>query len=152
MNRSIPKQLESYEFKSGFVLVDIFAVEARKTDLILEGMTKEELGHRWTSVARVIASSSENYAVGDIVRLADYKVITTVNVDYEQWNEFPTKGNAKRLGTAPPSVYNNINKLYCYFKFDASPIEIQKPEMYLYLLPEVEVIAKIKNPIHALFS
>ncbi|HNG68637.1 MAG TPA: hypothetical protein PLP63_06820 [Saprospiraceae bacterium] len=149
LKKPIPKETEEYQFAAKMILVDVFAIDPpEKPKLLgLEGMAKEDFGFRWTSIGRVVSSSSELYKEGDIVKFWDQKVAIFENPKYGEWESFAPKGNVTKIGEPPPKYVTNFYNSFMKYVFLLSPILNNKDDMKLFLLPEHEVVAKIKNPL-----
>ncbi|MCC6818564.1 MAG: hypothetical protein IT245_06725 [Bacteroidia bacterium] len=142
-----PAIVKTYAFQPDYVLIDVFCIEPKKRNILLpETMTEVERGVVFTSVAKVIVSTSNEYAEGDVVKLSDFKCSVFENADHDQWNSLSEKGTVKKLGQTPPKLVNKFIESFFRYVFLISPITGTKTKMRLFLVPKHEIIAKINNP------
>lgn len=149
LNKPIPEELAEYTFAPKMILIDVFAIDPpEKSKLIgLENMAREDFGFKWTSIGRVISDGHELYKKGDIVKLWDHKVSVFENPQYGEWKAFgEKKGNAQRIGQEPPKIITNFYNSFAKYVFLLSPILQYEDDLKPFLIPEHEIIAKIKNP------
>lgn len=145
--REIPEEVGAYTVSEKMVLVDMFAIDPPvKSSLIgLDKMSKEDRGFRWSSIGRVLASGSPNYEVGDLIKVQDYKVAIFENPKYGEWESFAPKGNVTKIGEVPPKYVTNFYNSFMRFIFLLSPVLEKKDDFRLFMIPDFEIIAKIKD-------
>lgn len=150
LKKPIPIELDEYEFAPKMVLIDVFAIDPpEKPKLLgLDNMAKEDFGFKWTSIGRVISEGNSLFKKGDVVKLWDHKVSIFENPEYGHWKDFgEKKGNAQRIGAEPPKYMTNFYNSFAKYVFLLSPILNYEDDLKPFLIPEHEIIAKIKNPL-----
>ena len=151
MERPIPKVLDTYSFQEDYVLIDVFIITPqpeKASKLIMpDSTTDTEKGFMHVSVARVMGSSTEEYKIGDIVRLSDYKGSVFKNIKYDEWHALGKKGgNIERIGDAPPQFITKFHESFMRYTFVPNPVMEDSVVQKLFLVPKHEILAKIKDP------